>query len=124
MRRGVPQKGRDSVGVARQYGGALGTVENGPGGVLAAYASRHGYARVDTRLFMPAAWFTETSAARRTTCVVPEAAGFQTKPQLAIAMWRELRAEGVRPFRSVVADGFYGNSPDFLQAVDDAAGPI
>ncbi len=62
---GFPKKGRDSVGVARQYCGALGKVENCQVGVFAAYASRHGYALVDKRLFMPEAWFTETSAARR-----------------------------------------------------------
>jgi SRSO17 transposase len=37
-----PNKGRDSVGVARQYGGALGKVDKGQVGVCAAYASRHG----------------------------------------------------------------------------------
>src|SRR5688572_21396378 len=83
---GFPKKGHDSVGVARQYCRALGKVENCQVGVFAAYASRHGYALVDKRLFMPEAWFTETSAARRTKCEVPEDVGFQTKPQLAIAM--------------------------------------
>jgi SRSO17 transposase len=39
---GFAKKGQDSVGVARQYGGTLGTVENCQVGVLAAYASRHG----------------------------------------------------------------------------------
>src|ERR671922_719701 len=61
--------------------------------LFAAYASRHGYALVYKRLFMPEAWFTETSAARRTTCEVPEDVGFQTKPQFAVAMWWELREE-------------------------------
>jgi len=50
---GFPKKGRHSVGVARQRGGALGTVETCQVGVLAAYASRDGDALVDTRLFMP-----------------------------------------------------------------------
>jgi SRSO17 transposase len=39
---GVPKKGKDSVGVARQYGGTLGTVENCQVGVFAAYASPPG----------------------------------------------------------------------------------
>jgi SRSO17 transposase len=39
---GFPKKGRASVGVARQYCGALGKVEHGQVGVCAAYASRHG----------------------------------------------------------------------------------
>src|SRR6266446_5644257 len=44
---GFVKKGQDSVGVARQYCGTLGKVENSQVGVFAAYASRHGYALVD-----------------------------------------------------------------------------
>jgi SRSO17 transposase len=39
---GFAKKGQDSVGVARQYCGSLGQVENCQVGVLAAYASRQG----------------------------------------------------------------------------------
>jgi SRSO17 transposase len=46
---GFVKKGQDSVGVARQYCGTLGKVENCQGGGVAGYASRHGYALVDRR---------------------------------------------------------------------------
>jgi SRSO17 transposase len=121
---GFPKKGHDSVGVARQYCGVLGKVENCQVGVFAAYASRHGYALVDTRLFLPEAWFTEPYAARCTTCEVPEAVGFQTKPQLAAGMLRALRDEGVLPFKYVVADCLYGNSPEFLEVVAEESRTI
>src|SRR6266540_1382650 len=121
---GFPKKGRDSVGVARQYGGALGKVENCQVGVFAAYASRHGYALVDKRLFMPEPWLTDAYARRRTQCKVPNDRGFQTKPQLAVAMLRELRDEGVLPFKYVVADGLYGHSPEFLEAVEEESHTI
>ena len=49
-------KGKDAAGVARPYWGTRGTVEHGPGGVLAAEASRQGAALVDTRLCRPARW--------------------------------------------------------------------
>src|SRR5256712_1475484 len=80
---GFVKKGADSVGVARQYCGTLGKVENCQVGVFAGYASRQGYALVDKRLFLPEAWFGEAYAARRTTCHVPTDATFHTKPQLA-----------------------------------------
>jgi SRSO17 transposase len=121
---GFPKQGRDSVGVARQYGGALGKVEHWQVGVCAAYASRHGYALVDKRLFMPEAWCTETSAAKRTKGEVPQDVGFQTTPQRARAMLRELRDEGVLPFKSVVADCLSGHSPEFRQAVDETVGTL
>jgi SRSO17 transposase len=39
-------------------------------------------------------------------------------------MVRELRDGGVLPFKYVVADCLYGNSPEFLAAVEEAVGTI
>jgi len=83
---GFVKKGTESVGVARQYCGTLGKVENSQVGVFAAYASRQGYALVDTRLFMPAHWFAEDYKNRRDKCNVPEDVTLHTKPQLAVEM--------------------------------------
>ena len=119
-----PKKGDHSIGVGRQYCGSLGKVDSCQVGVFAAYASRHGYALVDTRLFMPEPWFTEAYACRRAHGQVPDDHGFQTKPQLAVAMLRALRDEGVLPFKYVVADCLYGQSPAFLEAVEEEASTI
>src|SRR5437667_1175673 len=70
---GFVKKGTDSVGVARQYCGTLGKVEHCQVGVCAGYASRHGYALVDKRLFLPEVWWTDAYAARHTRCNVPDA---------------------------------------------------
>ena len=77
---GFPKKGKDSVGVARQYCGSLGKVENCQVGVFAAYATSRGYALLDKRLFLPEEWFTDAYAARRVTCKVPPELTFHTKP--------------------------------------------
>jgi SRSO17 transposase len=119
---GFVKKGQDSVGVARQYCGTLGKVENCQVGVFAGYASRHGYALVDKRLFLPEAWFGEAYATRRTTCHVPPELPFQSKPQLAAAMLQTIVREGLLPFKYIVADCLYGNSPDFLAALDACVG--
>jgi hypothetical protein len=100
----------------------LGKVENAQVGVFAAYASRHGYALVDKRLFLPEAWLTDAYASRRTKCQVPDELRFQSKPQLAAAMLQAMAHEGLLPFKYVVADCLYGNSPDFLDAVDACVG--
>src|SRR5438874_139634 len=119
---GFVKKGTDSVGVARQYCGSLGKVENSQVGVFAAYASCHGYARVDKRLFIPEQWFTEGYKDRRAKCPVPADATFHTKPQLAAAMLQAMAHEGLVPFKYMVADCVYGNSPAFLDAVDACVG--
>jgi SRSO17 transposase len=121
---GFAKKGKASVGVARQYCGALGKVENCQVGVFAGYASRQGYALVDKRLFMPELWFTDDYAARRATCGVPTDSTFQSKPQLAAAMVRALYDEGVLPFRYIVADCLYGNSPEFWAACEACVGTV
>ena len=119
---GCVKKGHDSVGGARQYCGTLGKVENCQVGVFAAYASRPGDAWLDKRLFLPEVWFTEAYAARRTTCNLPDALPFQSKPQLAAPRLQAIVREGILPFQYVGADCLYGQSPALLDAVDACVG--
>jgi SRSO17 transposase len=116
------KKGMDSGGVARQYCGTLGKVENCQVGVCAGYASRQGYALVDKRLFLPEAWLTDAYAPRRTRGSLPTELTFQSKPPLAAAMLHNIVREGLLPCKYVVADCLYGHSPDFLDAVDACVG--
>src|SRR4051812_19560719 len=53
---GFLKKGRPSAGVARQYSGTAGRVENSQVGVFLAYGSREGPALIDRRLYLPEAW--------------------------------------------------------------------
>lgn len=69
-------------------------------------------------MFFPEAWFTEPYTRRRTLGKVPPDLRFQTKPQLAAQMLHTLHAESVVPFKYVVADSLYGQSPEFLAAVE------
>jgi len=119
---GFVKKGDDSVGVSRQYCGSIGKVDNCQVGVFAAYASRHGYAFLDKRLYLPQKWFEDSHQLRREKCKVPEDLAFKTKPQLAAEMYRELRAEETIPFKYVVADSIYGANPDFIAAIEEKVG--
>jgi SRSO17 transposase len=65
---------------------------------------------------------TDAYATRRTKCNVPDALPFQSKPQLAAAMLQAIAHEGLLPFKYIVADCLYGNSPDFLDAIDACLG--
>ncbi len=115
---GFVKKGDDSVGVARQYCGGIGKVENCQTGVFAAYASPHGYALVDKRLFMPEHWFTDEYAEKRRKCNVPDEVQFRSKPQLAVEMLEDLQKDGQLQFTYVLADSIYGASPQFIDAVE------
>ena len=114
---GFPKQGTHSVGVARQYCGAVGKIANCQQGVFAAYVSRKGYTFLDCRLYLPEKWFDEGHALLRQRYGVPGALQFQTEPQLALEMLHELVERAALPFRWVVADEHYGMIPTFLDGV-------
>ncbi len=119
---GFPKKGGDSAGVSRQYCGSLGKVENCQVGVFAAYASSKGYALLDKRLFVPDVWFDEEHENKRSKTKFPEDITFRTKPQLAAEMFEGIMKENIIPVRFVAGDSVYGESDDFLRAVEAYAG--
>jgi SRSO17 transposase len=121
---GFAKKGDDSVGVAKQYCGNLGKVENSQVGVFAAYASPSGYALLDKRLFIPEKWFNDDYELRRNKCKIPEDVEFKTKPQLAVEMFHDLEEQKSLPYKYVLADSLYGNSPEFIDAVEQCANLI
>lgn len=115
---GFVKKGDDSAGVAKQYCGNLGKVENCQVGVFAAYASPSGYSLLDKRLFIPEKWFTDDYEERRNKCKFPVDVEFKTKPQLAVEMFKDLQRQKVIPYKYVLADSLYGNSPEFIDAIE------
>ena len=114
---GISKKGSDSIGVGKQYCGNIGKVDNCQVGVFSAYASSHGYALLDKRLFIPEHWFTEEYASKMKKCNAPEDIEFKSKPQLAVEMLHRLEKERTVPFKYIAADSIYGNSPEFIEAV-------
>src|SRR5687768_2263406 len=81
---GFLKKGTKSAGVARQYSGTAGRIENCQVGVFLAYASRHGRAFLDRELYLPQVWTSDPE--RLQAAGVPAAVSFQTKPRLAQTM--------------------------------------
>lgn len=113
-----PKKGRHSVGVARQYCGATGKIDNCQAAVFVAYASQQGYTLVDRRLYLPQEWFEATSRRRWQRCGIPEQTAFRTKPELAWEMIRELHGKGCLPFRWVTCDEAFSDSHEFLRRLE------
>jgi SRSO17 transposase len=79
-----PKKGTESCGVARQWCGRLGKLENCQVGVFLAYASGGGYAPLDRRLYLPEDWADDE--ARREKCHVPPDVAFREKWQIALQL--------------------------------------
>ena len=82
-----PKKGDKSVGVARQWCGRLGKVENCQVGIYMAYATRKEHALVNTRLYLPEEWTKDRR--RRKEAGVPQSIKFRTRHQLALEMLAE-----------------------------------
>ncbi len=90
---GFPKQGTHSVGVARQYCGALGKVAGCQVGVFLAHVGPRGQALVDKRLYLPQAW--SADPARCAAAGVPEdQRAYQTKPALALALLQQAKAWG------------------------------
>jgi SRSO17 transposase len=102
---GFLKKGKHSAGVARQYSGTAGRVENSQVGVFLAYGSRKGYALIDRRLYLPQTWAEDLE--RRRTAKIPEDVPFLTKPEIARAMIARALDAGV-PCEWVLGDEVYG----------------
>jgi SRSO17 transposase len=81
---GFPKKGQDSCGVARQWCGRLGKVDNCQVGVFLGYVARRGKALLDARLSLPQDWATDPR--RRAKTHVPPEVTFQESWRLALGL--------------------------------------
>ena len=113
------KKGQHSVGVHRQYCGALGKLANGQAGVFLTYASAHGATLVDRRRSLPEAWLSDpTFAERRVKGRMPADVTFQTKNALTLEMVRAVVERGALRCRWLLADEACGRDTVLLDAVD------
>jgi SRSO17 transposase len=113
---GFPKKGRDSVGVARQWCGRLGKVDNCQTAVCASLGKGSIATLIDTALFLPKEWTGDR--ARMAAAGVPEALRtYRTKQELALDLIERALQNGVQ-FSWVGFDGFYGDNGQFLRMLD------
>ena len=102
---GFPKSGRESVGVARQWCGRLGKVDNCQVAIYLGYVSRKGHTLVDSRLYLPKEWTKET--ARLDKAGVPRALrAYRTRHQLVLEMLADHGA--ALPHRWIAGDDEMG----------------
>jgi SRSO17 transposase len=112
---GFPKCGKESVGVARQYCGATGKIDNCQMGVFLTYASEKGHTLLDERLYLPEDWANDMP--RREKAGVPPEIVFRTKPELASEM---IRRDGPKVRHGwVTFDEAYGKDPAFLSGLEE-----
>jgi SRSO17 transposase len=104
---GFLKKGQHSAGVARQYSGTAGRVENCQIGVFLTYAGPQGHVMLDRELYLPKEWTNDE--ARCQGAGMPAERLFATKPQLAQQMLQRAIDAGV-PAAWVAGDSVYGDN--------------
>ncbi len=92
---GFVKKGTKSAGVARQYSGTAGRIENCQIGVFLGYATGAGRTFLDRELYLPQAWTEDRERCREAG--VGEDVEFATKPELAMRMIARRWRPGCRP---------------------------
>jgi SRSO17 transposase len=113
---GFPKQGQKSVGVARQYCGALGKIASCQVGVFLAHVGPRGRALVDKRLYLPQVWIDEP--ARCAAAGVPrQQQHYRSETQLALAMLQTAMQRGHLGAAWVTGDDAFGKSPEFRTAV-------
>jgi SRSO17 transposase len=108
---GVAKQGKASVGVARQWCGRLGKIENCQVGVYLGYVSRKEHALIDTRLYLPKEWTKDKARCRRAG--IPKGVRFRTRHELALEMLGEHAA--VLPHAWVTGDDEMGRNSHFRE---------
>jgi len=115
---GFVKSGRESVGAAVQWCGRLGKTANCQVGVFLIGVTPGGTAMLDAQLFLPEEWVGDRKRRKKTR--VPARVTSQSKPQIAAEMIRRTSAAGKVRLDWITADALYGDSGEFLDALEAA----
>ena len=115
------KKGKNSVGVQRQYCGRLGKVENCQEVVFAAYAGENGYGIVDRELYIPEKWFDEEHEELKNKCGVPKDKCFKTKNEIALEMIDGIFKNGTLNVKWIGGDAAFGCDHKFVDSLPEGA---
>lgn len=111
---GFAKKGAACVGVARQYSGTLGRIDNCQVGVFLTYATSRLRLLADRALYLPKAWTGDPQ--RCAAAGVPDDVVFATRARLALAMIARAVRAGIAA-AWVTADEAYGRDHKFRAGV-------
>ncbi|MBA3315940.1 MAG: IS701 family transposase [Planctomycetaceae bacterium] len=111
-----PKAGRQSVGVARQWCGRLGKLDNCQVAVYPAYVSATGHALVDTELYLPKEWTNDKPRLKR-AAVPPARRRHRTRQEICLEL---LDRHGEHlPHGWITGDDEMGRPADFRRKLRD-----
>jgi SRSO17 transposase len=113
------KKGKESVGVSRQYCGSMGKVENCQSGVFVGYSSKKGYGLLASRLYMTEVWFSPEYEKRRKDNLVPQDLSFNTKPQIALELIKKIADSKLFDAKWIGCDATFGSDIHFLESLPE-----
>jgi SRSO17 transposase len=119
-----PKKGNNSAGVARQYCGQSGKVDNCQAGVFIGFSGKKGYGLLDAKLYIPQKWFEDSHKHLWKECDMARAKEepqivFQTKNEIAIDLINELNENNKLPFKWIGCDTSFGCDANFRASLPE-----
>jgi SRSO17 transposase len=109
-----PKQGKHSVGVARQYCGALGKTANCQVAVSLHLGTEESSTPLNWALYLPKQW--SADRLRRKKTGIPDDVIFKTKIELALDLIDEVKTWGLQS-RVVLADSAYGDAYEFRRGL-------
>lgn len=109
----ITKKGRESVGVARQWNGQLGKVDNCQVAVFTALTNCDHATLIGSQLYLPQEWVDDPQRCSDAG-IPPDRSRYQSKTDMALDLIDEADALGVR-YEWIGVDAGYGKHPGFLR---------
>ncbi len=113
---GMPKKGKDSVGVTRQWIGNQGKVDNGQVAVTAALVNGRDTCLIDKALYLPKDWVADDQRCEKAGIPLADRV-YRSHQQLVVEMIKRIDAQGVA-YDWIGMDAEFGN-PALLNGLDD-----
>jgi SRSO17 transposase len=111
-----PKSGKQSVGVARQWCGRLGKIDNCQVGVYLGYVSSKGHALVDSELYLPKEWTDDKQRMKRAG-VPKHRQRYRTRHEMCLELLDRHGAE--LPHSWITGDDELGRPADFRRKLRD-----
>jgi len=112
---GFEKDGKISAGVARQWLGRFGKVDNGQVGTFMAYVTRQEHVLVNAKLFIPQEWNDNPARCKRARIPEKEYKKHKTRHQHCLEMYKEQGK--LLPHKWVAGDDELGRSSPFRRAL-------